>query len=264
MVTAAMPSPAPSPVDAIPAATIVIMRERDDGPPDLLLVERAATLAFAGGAMVFPGGRVDPGDHRLARRFPDLPCDEAAARVAATRETLEETGLAIGFSAAPGQLAALRQRLHAGEAFDALLDEAGLALDPAVLIPFARWRPEPTEGHHLARIFDTRFYLAALPAGAPPATVDHSENVRLVWTGAAALLAAADSGRALVIYPTRRNLERLAQFTTFEAAVADAARYPMRTITPRLALRDGHAWLCIPDDAGYPVTAEPIGAAMRG
>ena len=254
----------PSPANAIPAATIVIMRAAQDGPPELLMVERAATLAFAGGAMVFPGGRVDPGDHRLAERVPHLAPDEAAARVAAIRETLEETGLAIGFSATPDVLAAMRRRLHAGESFATLLHEAGLVLDLAVLVPFARWRPEPSEEHGLARIFDARFYLATLPADAPPATVDHSENVRLVWTSAAELLAAADAGRATIIYPTRRNLERLARFADFAAAVADAARHPVQVITPRVEHRDGRAWLCIPEDAGYPICAEPVAAAVRG
>ena len=249
---------------AIPAATIVIMRDAGDGPPELLMVERAATLAFAGGAMVFPGGRVDPADHRLAERFPALAPDEAAARVAAIRETLEETGLAIGFDAAPTMVAAIRQRCHAGERFDALLDEAGLHLDLAVLTPFARWRPEPTEEHGLPRIFDARFYLARLPVNAIAPTVDYSENVRLVWTTAADLLAAADARRVTIIYPTRRNLERLSRFADFEAAVADAARHRVRVITPRIEHRDGRAWLCIPDDVGYLICAEPVAAAVRG
>ena len=78
------------------------------------------------------------------------------------------------------------------------------------------------------------------------------------------MLAEADAGRARIIFPTRRNLERLAQFATFDEAVADAARYPIRTITPWEEKRDGVPHLCIPDDLGYPVTAEPLRAAMRG
>ena len=55
------------PDDPIPAATLVIFRDRPDAPPELLMVERAKAMAFAGGAMVFPGGRIDPGDHILAQ-----------------------------------------------------------------------------------------------------------------------------------------------------------------------------------------------------
>ena len=44
---------------AIPAATLVIFRAAGGGAPELLMVERAKEMSFAGGAMVFPGGRVD-------------------------------------------------------------------------------------------------------------------------------------------------------------------------------------------------------------
>ena len=53
---------------AIPASTLVLFRERS-GAPELLMVERARAMVFAGGALVFPGGRIDPGDHALAARL---------------------------------------------------------------------------------------------------------------------------------------------------------------------------------------------------
>jgi 8-oxo-dGTP pyrophosphatase MutT (NUDIX family) len=242
--------------DPIPAATLVVFRSSANGPPELLMVERSRAMAFAGGAMVFPGGRVDPEDHALAAD------EEAAARVAAIRETIEETGLPIGLDPPPDAttLATLRAGLHDGTPFAALLAAADIRLDLDSLVPFARWLP----AHAPVRIFDTRFYLARLPDGVGAAVVDRTENVRLCWTTAAAMLAAADAGHATIIYPTRRNLERLAQFASFEEAAAHAARHPVRTITPVVERRDGIEQLCIPDDRGYPVTAEPMDAAMRG
>ena len=79
---------------AIPAATVIVMRETPDGPPELLMVERARAMSFAGGALVFPGGRVDPGDFVLAGLHAG-DVEENAARIAAIRETLEEAGVAI-------------------------------------------------------------------------------------------------------------------------------------------------------------------------
>ena len=246
---------------AIPAATLVIFRDAAAGPPELLMVERAKAMAFAAGALVFPGGRIDPGDRALAGEVGGNP-DDTAARIAAIRETVEEAGLPIGLSPAPSgdDLARMRASLHAGTPFAEALKDAGTALALDALIPFARWLPQHTN----MRIFDTRFYLARLPADAPVATVDRTENVRLLWASAAQVLADADAGHATIIYPTRRNLERLAQFDDFDAAVAQAQAIPVRTITPYQEERDGRAHLCIPDDLGYPVTAEPLGNAMRG
>lgn len=249
----------PSP--PIPAATLVIFRERPGAPPELLMVERAKAMVFAGGALVFPGGRIDPGDEALAALMADAP-DDAAARIAAVRETVEEAGLAIGLTPTPdaASLSRMRASLHAGEAFGQALVEAAVSLDLTALVPFARWRP----AHAHRRIFDTRFYLARLPVDAEPATVDRTENVRLIWATARAVLDEANAGRATIIYPTRRNLERLATFRSFDAAVADAHAHPVRTIMPFAEERGGVTHLCIPDDLGYPVTSEPMTSAMRG
>lgn len=246
---------------AIPAATLVVFRDLPGGPPDLLIVERARAMAFAGGALVFPGGRIDPEDTALAKlHAPDDP--HGAARIAAIRETIEEAGIATGVNPLPdaAQLADLRRGLHAGAAFGALLHQAGLSLALDAIVPFARWRP----AHAHMRIFDTMFFLTALPPGAPTPVVDHTENSRVFWMNAQGVLDEADAGRATIIFPTRRNLERLAPFDSFAAAVSDARAHPVETVTPWVEDRDGVPHLCIPDHLGYPVTAEPMSGAMRG
>lgn len=245
--------------EAIPAATLVLFRDAP-GAPELLFVERSRAMVFAGGALVFPGGRVDPGDRTLARDFAGEP-DETAARIAAIRETVEEVGVSIGLPAmSPATLAALRAALHDGASFGAALAALGLTIDPFALTAFARWLP----AHAPLRMFDTRFYLAEFPPDAPEPTVDDTENVRLLWSTARAVLDAADAGAAHIIFPTRRNLERLAQFASFAAAAADAARHPIRPVTPWIERRGGAAHLCIPGDLGYPVTAELLTGTVRG
>jgi 8-oxo-dGTP pyrophosphatase MutT (NUDIX family) len=242
--------------EAIPAATVIVMRESAAGP-ELLMVERARAMAFAGGALVFPGGRIDPGDHMLAALYPGDP-DDIAARIAAVRETLEEAGVAVGLDVDPAAIPELKHRLYAGEPMGALIDEAGGTLRLDDLVPFARWLP-----HNVThRVFDTHFYLARAPRGAAP-VVDGNENVRAFWTTARDVLDAADAGDVTIIFPTRRNLERLALFGSFEDAVADAARHPIRTITPWIETRDDGQHLCIPDDLGYPVTEERLDRAIR-
>ncbi|NIJ19827.1 8-oxo-dGTP pyrophosphatase MutT (NUDIX family) [Sphingomonas naasensis] len=243
--------------EAIPAATVIVMREAADGPPELLMVERARAMSFAGGALVFPGGRVDPGDHALAATLQGDP-EDLAARIAAVRETLEEAGVAVGVTLPADAIPDLRARLYAGEAMAALLDEAGGALALEALHPFARWLPAGV--HH--KVFDTRFYLARAPHDAEP-VVDGNENVRVFWASARAVLDSADRGEVTIIFPTRRNLERLALFAGFADAVSDARAHPVRTITPWIETRDDGQHLCIPDDLGYPVTSEPLARAIR-
>ena len=248
--------------EPIPAATLVLFRERRDGPPELLMVERAAGLPFAGGALVFPGGRVEAQDRALGETVPGIARDDAAERIAAIRETIEEAGVAAGVTPPPdgGTAAALRAGLHRGERLAELLDRHGLALELDALHPFARWRPRPED---VRRVYDTRFYLARAPVGAA-AIADGTESVRAVWTAAAAALAEADAGRHRLIFPTRRNLERLATAASFAAACTDAARRRAATVTPWIERRDGEDWLCIPDDQGYPVTAERMATVRRG
>ena len=244
---------------AIPAATLVLFRETA-GVPELLFVERSKAMVFAGGALVFPGGRIDPGDRVLALELGGDP-DDMAARIGAIRETIEEVGVPIGLPpVAPGTFAELRAGLHRGEAIGTVLRDLGLTLDPSALVAFARWLP----AHANLRIFDTRFYLAQLPVDAPDPVVDDTENVRVFWSSARGVLDDANAGRVRIIFPTRRNLERLAQFGSFAEAVAHATAHEIRTVTPWIETRGGVECLCIPDDLGYPVASEALGEAMRG
>ncbi len=244
---------------AIPAATLVVMRERGGGPPELLMVERTARMAFAGGAMVFPGGRIDDQDGELAAAFPEA---DAAARIAAIRETLEESGIPVGIGPLPGpDLAArLQDALHAGSRFESLLAAHGLSLRLDALTPFARWKP----AFHQARIFDTLFFLAEAPPGdwRPVPQAGECENVE--WLGAREVLDRVARGQASAIFPTVRNLERLARFDSIAAARADAAAHPIETITPWIADFDGEPHLFIPEGLGYPVTREPLASVRRG
>ncbi len=246
----------------IPAATLVLFREETKGPAQHLFVERAATMRFAAGALVFPGGRVDEGDRWLAHGFPDLDHDDAAARVAAVRETIEEAGVAVGLSPAPDlhEVGRLRHGLEAGQVFGDLLAAGGFTLNLDALTLFARWCPN----FHETRNFDTRFYLARMPVNAPAASVDATENVTLAWSTAQAVLDAADEGTAQIIFPTRRNLERLAMLGTFEAARMQATQIQADLITPWIEDRDGVPHLRIPDDRGYPVCSEPFLDIRRG
>jgi 8-oxo-dGTP pyrophosphatase MutT (NUDIX family) len=250
---------------ARPAATLVVFDESAAGPPRLLMVRRSQTMVFAGGAVVFPGGRVDADDALLAARFavPGGEAEDMAGRVAAIRETIEETGLLVGGGQAGDDhalAAGLRAGLAAGEPFSALLAAQRLALDLGALTPFARWNPKLNH----SRRFDTRFYIARGSAAAASISVDGAENSLLYWASAHESLAMAARGEIEIIFPTRRNLERLATYASFADATACAAMHPVDVISPWIERREGERFLVIPHGLGYPVTEEKLAEASRG
>jgi 8-oxo-dGTP pyrophosphatase MutT (NUDIX family) len=263
-----------SPEGARPAATLIILRDSTDGgPPQVLMVQRAPTMKFAADAIVFPGGRVDPSDVVLAQSLAGglacgpaqgLSVQDAASRIAAIRETVEEAGVSVGIVPIPTAevVAAMRVALHAGEGLGAVLDRYGLSVDLAAFTPFARWCPLRTIAKP-GRIYDTRFYVARAPDDAHLATADTTENVRLRWASAAQIIADCEAGRELAIYPTRRNLERLAQGASCAAVMAHALSHPMEMVTPWKEIREGALHLCIPDHLGYPVTSQAYAAIRR-
>lgn len=243
--------------EAIPAATLVVWRDSSDGP-EILVVERSARMAFAAGAIVFPGGRVDQADRALALA---LGRDDEASKVTAIRETIEETGVAPGLKGGvdPSLALEIQASLHSGVDFSALLDRHGLELDLDALVPFARWMPAFKQ----PRKFDTLFYVAAAPVGRWKPNPQESECIAAEWASPAALLARIAEGEASAIFPTKRNLERLAQHSRIDAMLADASTHSLDTIIPWIEEIDGEPHVRIPEGRGYPVISEPLATAFR-
>lgn len=263
-----MTSESPAP-EAIPAATIIIFRNcPEGGAPQVLMTVRSRDMVFAGGMAVFPGGRVDQADFELGAKVASdtggaITPDEAAHQIAAVRETLEETGLALGLA---GEIDARRAQaarimLEQENALAPVLEAFNWTLDLDQIVPFARWYPK---NERLPRVYDTRFYLANLGTGEVEVSADHSENTRLFWTSAQGALDMAEEGEIKLIFPTRRNLERLALFASFAEARAQAEAIPVRTIIPQVDTSGERPMLTIMRDAGYPVTAELLESVARG
>jgi 8-oxo-dGTP pyrophosphatase MutT (NUDIX family) len=241
-----------------PAATVVLLRDGPGGP-EAYLQRRPLGMGFAGGLWVFPGGRVDEGDRdpavdgRWAGPSPaawaerlGLPVSEARGHlVAACRETLEEAGLLLADPALdPGELAAARRELLAGTTgFATLLARLGVRLDTGRLRYWAWWVTPEAE----PRRYDTRFFVAGLPADAA-VTAHLAEAERERWLPPAR--AAADQDLPM-LPPTRYSLRDLAGFDSVAEALAAGADRPVERILPVL---DG-AELVMPWRERYPVPA---------
>ena len=250
----------------IPAATLLLLR---DGPTGLevFMVVRHHQIDFASGALVFPGGKLAAGDSRpQVRALCDGagPLDDAelALRVAAMREAFEESGVLLAREAGGDlvggrhllTLEGDRTRLDKGDlAIGDFLARENLRLACDLLQPYAHWITPKM----MPKRFDTHFYLAAAPAD-HVAIHDGSEGVDSVWINPADALAEAEAGTRTIIFPTRMNLEMLAQSPSVEAAMAAARARRRVTVEPQVETRDGTMYLTLPADAGYSITEIPV------
>jgi 8-oxo-dGTP pyrophosphatase MutT (NUDIX family) len=136
---------------------------------------------------------------------------------------------------------------HAGAAVRELGEEAGIALSPgAALVPFSRWIT-PAE----VRIrFDTWFFAARAPEGAE-ARPDGSECVAARWLRPDDALAAYDRDELMLVFPTIKHLEQLAEFESVAEALETAGARTVEPIQPKVVMRDGSATLLLPGEPGY-------------
>lgn len=244
----------------ISAATLIIFDQKPGKKTaSHLMIQRPAKMRFAAGALVFPGGGVDNDDAIVAAdpiicAGTGFPLPDAAYRVAAIRETLEEAGLLIGGNTHGFDVADMQDRLRKGEPLSKLLRDANCKLDLSRLVPWAEWHAP----FGAPRRFNTRFYIAEL---------DREQVVRCapeevalaLWITAADALRENAEGRAKIILPTLRNLERLAANPDFISASAHAVLTPWRAIMAYTETdADGVTWVCIPDGCGYPVTRQRL------
>jgi 8-oxo-dGTP pyrophosphatase MutT (NUDIX family) len=262
-------APKSSAPQGIPAATIIIFRDcPQGGAPQVLMTVRSRNMTFASGMAVFPGGRVDAADFSLAEQMAgeaggNTSIDEIAHQIAAVRETLEETGLGLGIKGDidAQSAASARAFLHEKEALAPVLEAFNWTLDFDQIVPFARWFPK---NEKIPRVYDTRFYLANLGTGDVEVSTDQAENTRLFWVSAEGALEMAARDEIKLIFPTRRNLERLALFASFEEARAQAEAIPVKTIIPQIDTTGEKPMLTIMQDAGYPITSELLETVARG
>ena len=234
------------------AATVVLLRDGVDGP-DVYLLRRAGTMAFAPGMHVFPGGSVDPRDSEVETAWAGPPpsawagrlgCDEPLARAlvcAAVRETFEESGVML---AGPddGDVVAdttsdawERDRLSLldrSQSMAALLAARGLVLRSDLLSAWAHWITPEFE----PRRFDTRFFVAALPVGQRARDVS-GEADHAAWVPVATAVSEHLAGRMEMLPPTIAALRELSAFPDVAAALA--APRVVRPMLPRLVDDDG-------------------------
>jgi 8-oxo-dGTP pyrophosphatase MutT (NUDIX family) len=218
-----------------PASTVVVLRPAAGVPFEVLMVRRHDKVAFMAGAYVFPGGRVDEADREeearsgsasvAVSRFPDLnPAEERVYRRAAVRE-LEE--------------------------------EAAVRMSPEDLIPLAHWVTPEIE----IRRYDTRFFLAVMPAG-QEARHDERETTALAWITPEQAMTEYRADRILLPPPTWTTLRQLGRHASLDAVTAWARARPIVRVQPGFLKSDEETLLTLPGDPLYPT--DPLSPTLSG
>ena len=240
------------PAPARPAATVLLLRDAPGGM-EVFMVVRHHQIDFASGALVFPGGRVDPPDRAIADgprggNVPDVVGDELALRVAGIREVHEETGVLLAHPHGQGGLvdAARLAAMPKGLDFAALIEREDLDLATELMTPFAHWVTPVT----MPKRFDTHFFLAVAPTD-HLAVHDGSESVDSVWINPTRALAEAEQGKWKLVFPTRLNLRKLARWSVAAAAIEAARVAPIVTVMPETTRTKAGRIMRIPEAAGY-------------
>jgi 8-oxo-dGTP pyrophosphatase MutT (NUDIX family) len=252
-------------VPAVPAASLILVR---DAPElQVLMGERPLAAKAFPGALVFPGGKLEPqdADPAWAARLgveaeADTDQDMLALKLAAIRETFEEAGVLLARDAAgsavdgaAGPIVQAREAVAGGElTLLALMHRLGLKPDVAALIPFARWITPLGAPYR----FDTWFFIAAAPPRIA-APVPSREFVSLRWMEVQALASQGRSGERSMLFPTRANLGLLAESASAETAMAAARLRAVKPVMPEPQQRDGRTVMTIRADAGYSVVQDP-------
>jgi 8-oxo-dGTP pyrophosphatase MutT (NUDIX family) len=239
------------------ASTVLLLRDGVDGI-EIFMVQRNRAIEFASGALVFPGGSIDPNDYEIAETLAtNLPNELAAIRVAGVRETFEESGILLARARGSDALVSAeiatkidpqRKALDKGEIkFSAILNENDLVPAIDLLIPFAHWITPV----NMPKRFDTHFLLAHAPKD-HIGRHDGHESVDSIWLTPRAALDGAETGRFTLPFPTIRNLIKLDKLRTAQAAMDFARTTPVVTVVPQLTRNEsGGSRLKIPKEAGY-------------
>ncbi len=208
-----------------PAATLILLRPGGDGV-EVLMIQRAKSAAFLGGAYVFPGGALDAADSDLKRRILGSlpPQPPAEYYIAAVRECFEEAGVALLCGGNGAQISSARAALlmnRRQQPFLEILEKEDLYIPAGELVYYANWITAPGR----SRRFDARFFVAVAPEG-QEGSHDAAETVHHLWISPREALARGERGEIELVFATQHTLRDLMTFRDPETALEQARLRP--------------------------------------
>lgn len=256
------------------AATVVMLRDSASRGLEVFLLKRHGLSDVLGGAYVFPGGKLDDSDSELDAALhldqppaqlhltlaePTLTLAKAQGLfVAALREAFEESGVLFTASTSPPDAA---HRLSAQMPFNQLLSSHALRLRTSALLPWSRWIT-PRMPSISNKRFDTRFFVAAVPAG-QEARHDNHEATESVWVSPRLALEQYWAGQIELAPPQIMSLAHLARHTTVREVLDVARRRRPPLVFPETFDEGGARVLCYPGDSAHSLPGRALPGPTR-
>ncbi len=255
------------------ATTVLLLREKADGF-EVFLLKRSEKSSFMGGNFVYPGGGIDPEDvqpelyalcagvspadaYRILG-MSSLPGEALSYWVAGIRELFEEAGVLLAydrkgspvlFDTSENRDKFSRHRISIRDQTLTMIQMAqaeNLLLATDQLHYYAHWiTPEA-----FPQRFDTRFFLARLPAG-QEASHDQKETTQGVWLTPSEAIQANSAGEAPLSPPTLKTLEDLSRVSRLDALFSTLERRVIEPVLPVLNRLAGQMFLVYPWEPEY-------------
>jgi 8-oxo-dGTP pyrophosphatase MutT (NUDIX family) len=260
------------------AATVVILRDGPQGP-EVFLVKRHGLSDVLGGAYVFPGGKMDaadgaPAHHAYLDQSPDqlhaalgepdtAPATACGLFIAALRETYEEAGVLFAQSVPSANAsAALRVTGAAqGSDFHQRLESGSLRLQTLAVHPWSRWIT-PRMPSVTNKRFDTRFFIAVMPAG-QHAAHDDFEATESSWLRPRVALEQYWNREIELAPPQIMSLAHLSRYQSAVQALEAARASAPPVIMPEAYQENEERVICYPGHARHPVAQRAMPGPLQ-
>ena len=260
------------------AATVLLLRDHAAQGLQVFMLRRHSDSAVLGGAYVFPGGKLDEADAKVADEHLDqspeqlhaclaepalTPVQAKGLYVAALREAFEECGVLLAQHAQglDAIIADIQAEIRAGLHLTDLVPRFGLQLQTQTMVPFTRWIT-PHRPSVMNKRFDARFFLAAVPTG-QQALHDNIEATESEWLSPRQALSDYWAGRIELAPPQIMSLVHLARYRDVAQALADSASRPPPTIQPEPFDDEQGRVICYPGDPRHSLSQAAVPGPSR-
>lgn len=204
--------------ELIASATVVLLRDNND-QLEVLLLQKNQSINY-GGTWVFPGGVMEQTDTQLAAQLLGDDSVESTAKVAAVRETKEESGI---------------------------------ELMPQQLNSFAHW----TTPKLMRKRYATWFFIADISQLSTEVTIDHGEIVEARWLRPIDALKAQEKDEIRLNGPSFVTLSELAVCNDAAQALDFYQTQDLNIYKPRIVSTDDAMVALYQRDSAYELTDQP-------